>query len=73
MRKVVLVVLAVAIVAPVWAQEEYTPVSPQDAGLIPKTDTIDLNAWGPAPEDPRNNGNTESLGVAIGSGGNSVL
>lgn len=70
MKHLGLVVLAVAIVAPVWAQDP--PGSAEDAGLVPRTDTMYINAWAPD-GDPRNNGNTESTGVAIAGNGNIIV
>ncbi|HOE10044.1 MAG TPA: hypothetical protein PLQ35_06395 [bacterium] len=56
MRRIDLIaVLAVVLTAPVWAQEEYVPVAPEAAGLVPKTGTVDINAWEPD-ADPPNNG-----------------
>ena len=46
-----------------------TPGAPEDNGLTPKTETIYLNV----PPDSLNNGNTESLGVAIGQNGNVLV
>ncbi|PYJ96541.1 MAG: hypothetical protein DME23_20220 [Verrucomicrobia bacterium] len=45
------------------------PGAPEDNGLIPKSDTIYINV---PPVSP-NNGNTESLGVAIGQNGNVLV
>ncbi|HPA48441.1 MAG TPA: hypothetical protein PK395_21940 [bacterium] len=73
MRRIgLLVVMAGLLTATVWAQEEYVPVSPEQAGLVPKTGTIDINAWA-SDADPPNNGSVESLGVGIGSGGNIII
>jgi len=73
MRRIGLIaVLAVVLTVPVWAQEEYVPVASEQAGLVPKTGTVDINAWEPD-ADPPNNGNVESLGVGIGSGGNIII
>ena len=70
MKHLGLVVLTVAIVVPVWAQEP--PGSAESAGLVPKTSTIYVNAWA-GDTDPRNNGSTESTGVAIASNGNIIV
>jgi len=70
MKRVGLVlVLAGLLTATVWAQEEYVPVGPEAVGLVPKTNTFDLNPW-PGDTDPRNNNGSESTGIGIGSGGN---
>jgi len=67
-----ILVVAGLLTATVWAQEEYVPVGPEAVGLVPKTSTFDLNAW-PGDGDPRNNGGSESTGIAIGSGGNILI
>jgi len=54
-------------VGPIAAQTP--PGAPEDNGLTPKTDTIYINV----PPDFLNNGNTESLGVAIGQNGNILV
>ncbi len=73
MRRIGLIaVLAVVLTAPVWAQGEYVPVAPETAGLVPKTGTVDMNAWAPD-ADPPNNGSVESIGIGIGSGGNIIV
>ncbi|HPA47077.1 MAG TPA: hypothetical protein PK395_15030, partial [bacterium] len=73
MRRIgLLAVLAVVLTAPVWAQGEYVPVAPETAGLVPKTGTVDMNAWAPD-ADPPNNGSVESIGIGIGSGGNIIV
>lgn len=48
------------------------PGAPEENGLTPKTDTFYINSVATDPEI-RNNGNTESLGVAITSTGNVVV
>ncbi len=53
-----------------WAQS--TPVAPEDNGLTPKTATIYVNRK-TLEIDQINNGNTESLGVAIANGGNVIV
>ncbi len=70
MKRLVLILLGVALVMPVWAQDE--PVSAEEAGLVPVTETTYINDW-PSDGDPRNNGNTESLGVGIVDNGNIIV
>lgn len=53
-----------------WAQS--TPGAPEDNGLTPKTATIYVNRK-TLEIDQINNGNTESLGVAIANGGNVIV
>jgi hypothetical protein len=53
-----------------WGQA--VPGAPQDNGLTPKTDTLYVNRK-TLEIDQINNGNTESLGVAIANGGNVIV
>ncbi len=53
-----------------WGQA--IPGAPQDNGLTPKTDTIYINRK-TLEIDEINNGNTESLGVAIANNGNVII
>lgn len=65
-----LVVLSVLGSLAAWAQT--TPGAPEDNGLTPKTSTIYVNRK-TLEIDQINNGNTESLGVAIANGGNVIV
>ncbi len=50
------------------------PGTPEDNGLTPKSDTIYVNSQSQVTDPPIiNNGNTESLGVAISSGGDVIV
>lgn len=51
------------------AAAQTVPGAPEENGLKPKTDTIYINV----PPDDQNNGNVESLGVAIAANGNVLV
>ncbi len=65
-----LIVLATLGGLAAWAQT--LPGAPEDNGLTPKTDTIYVNRK-TFEIDQINNGNTESLGVAIANNGNVIV
>src|SRR5438874_5730940 len=51
-----------------WSAAQGVPVSPEDAGLAPKTSTLFINL-----PSILNNDSTESLGVAVGQNGNDMV
>src|ERR1041385_3798114 len=51
-----------------WSAAQGVPVSPEDAGLSPKTSTLFINL-----PSILNNDSTESLGVAVGQNGNVMV
>ena len=71
MKKPIIVLAALAVIS-TSATAQKLPGAPEDNGLTPKSGTIYVNSQS-VDTDTINNGNTESLGVAIANGGNIIV